>query len=299
MKELKGLVEFVEVVRRESFADAAKALELSRAAVSKAVAALESELGIRLLMRTTRKVTPTEEGLELFERWSQALETIRDAAAAASDHSGEASGILKMTVATSVGRQVIIPLLTEFRERHPKVKFDIRFEDHLADLVGDRYDLAIRVGALADSSIVAKKLGRIRLIMAASPSYLQKHGEPQSIAELDKHELLTFKFPNRNEIYHWRLMDGDVPLIKPIDSPVLVDDVAALVVMVKLGMGIAQLPWYLVEEDLAQGHLVQILPTTTFASADVFACYPHRQHLPAKTRKFVDFLAEKLSIRLA
>lgn len=288
MINLNRLSMFVAVVDAGSFTAAADALGTTKAVVSFNVKQLEQELGVALLTRSTRRLALTQAG-EGFH--ADCVRLLQDADAAV-DHarSGQAalSGSLRVTASVDYGNRVVVPALAAFARWHPALRVGYQASSTQADLIGERLDVAIRVGALADSSYRATRIGEFRLLLVASPALLAEHGAPRSLQALAALPWLANR-PGR--IDHWRLTDS-----KGRDHAVRVapvahaDTASALLAFAEAGCGVAALPDWLLEEPLARGTLHRVMPSYTLPRQPVHAVYPDTRHVSAKVRRFIDFL---------
>lgn len=288
MINLNRLSMFVAVVDAGSFTAAADALGTTKAVVSFNVKQLEQELGVALLTRSTRRLALTQAG-EGFH--ADCVRLLQDADAAVDQaRSGQAalSGSLRVTASVDYGNRVVVPALAAFARLHPALRVGYQASSTQADLIGERLDVAIRVGALADSSYRATRIGEFRLLLVASPALLAEHGAPRSLQALAALPWLANR-PGR--IDHWRLTDS-----KGRDHAVRVapvahaDTASALLAFAEAGCGVAALPDWLLEEPLARGTLLRVMPSYTLPRQPVHAVYPDTRHVSAKVRRFIDFL---------
>lgn len=284
---------FVRVVETESFSAAARALKMTPSAVSKLIARLENRLGARLVRRSTRRLQVTPEGNAFYESGVRILADIaaaeREAAAGAAPR-----GRLRVNCNVPFGQNRLIPLIPEFHARYPEVLVDLVLTDHVVNLLEERADLAIRAGALAESSLVARKLGESRMVVVAAPSYLEAHGRPQSPADLKDHNLLGFCFSRIYEGWPFVGHDGPVFTIPPTGGSLLSDG-EAMRLMTLAGAGIARHARWHVDADIAAGRLVPLLEEFNPGDTEgIHAVYVGQgKFLPARVRAFLDFLVEK------
>lgn len=283
---------FAAVGMKLSFATAADELGISPSALSRRVAQLEDFLGCRLLQRTTRRVTLTKAGALYLDRCVDILARAEEADAAISELAREPQGLLRVTLPNLYGQLRVAPILPEFMRRYPKLKLELSFDDRYVDLVARRADVGVRIGNLETGDYIARRLAPNRRFLCASPDYLRQFGRPTEIADLSRHACLHFS-PLMEES-RWRLSRHGRTLEVPINPVVRADNAEALRQAALGGQGIALLAGFLVDDDIAAGHLVQVLPEWTIAASWVFAVYPHARFLPMKTRVFVDFLAERI-----
>lgn len=293
MNRIEDLTLFLRVLDLGSISAAARHLDLSVAVASHRLKRLESELGVRLLHRTTRQLSATAEGSVLAKHGRTLIDDL-DALTSGLRHAGtRITGTLRLTVSSAFGRLYISPLLPEFLCRYPDVRLHIDLNDQVTDLVGLGFDLAIRIGTLRDSSLVAQKLTTNRRVLCASPDYLRRRGTPKRPADLKNHEcLLKIEDDGRQDV--WRLIDGqrqiDIRVKGRLDSNVgdLLRDAAVG------GLGIAQLSTWHACEDLRAGRLNVILPDYPVPDTGIHAVMPRRQLIPPRVRAFISFLTEQL-----
>lgn len=295
--DVENLKLFVEVMRRGSFADVARARGVAPSSISRAIAGLEHELGIRLFQRSTRKLEPTEAAMVYFERINAVVDEIETARQIATDVSEEPKGVLRVTTATVFGQSAIVPLLPELANVYPQLSIELLLTDAYLDLVEERIDVAVRLGSLKDSSYIAKRLTNMTFYVCASPDYLYHHGTPQFPGEIGQHNCLLFPRGGYSLDWLFKNSDGDTTQI-PISGKYLITNSAAIKQCAIAAMGLALLPDWLVKDDVHAGKLVRLFPeytvtTSEFESA-VWILYPSREYLPLKTRAFIDFLTLRI-----
>lgn len=283
---------FVAVVEANSFTQAARNLGLTKSAVSRRVSDLEDELGVRLLHRTTRRLSLTEAGERYVEHARSALREARAAEDAATELQRLPRGRLRINSPMSFGRLHVAPAIPSFLGRYPEIEIDMTMEDRVVDLVEGGYDLAIRVGTLADSSLVARKLAPSRNVVCATPAYLRKHPAPKTPDALVDHNCLLYAyFSESNE---WSFVrDAHRQTIR-VSGRYRVNNSEALREAVLQGVGVARIPTFIVGPDIAEGRLVQLLPDHPMPTQEIYAVWPERRHLPTKVRVFTDFLTESI-----
>lgn len=281
---------FAQVAEQRSFTAAAERLGISRGMATRYVAQLEDHLGARLLHRTTRRVSLTEAGAAYFERCAQLLLDLEEAEAAASSHVAEARGTLRVTCALAFGVRYVAPLLGGYMEANPRVTVDLSFNDRTVDLVEEGYDLAIRIGTLASSSLAARRLGGARLLVCASPAYWRVHGIPREPEDLAQHRALHYTYSSTSE--EWRFVDpaGGARSVR-IRHRLRANNGEALLRAAVAGIGVVQLPSFLVHDAVARGELAVALEEFCSPALGIHAVYPARRLLAAKVRNFVDYLA--------
>ena len=292
MDRISDIAAFVQVVEQGSFTAAAEALELSKAAVSKYVSRLEERLGARLLNRTTRRLTLTEAGQALFDRASIAIADLDAAESDVIELTGSPRGRLRVSAPSHFGEVFLAPLFAEFRQRFPDIELDLDLDNRLVDLVEEGFDVAIRISQLEASSLVARKLTDVRVVTAASPAYLEKHGRPASPMELREHECLLYGLDRTPG--EWRFRRGLDRLISVrIHGGFRCNNDGALKRAALDGLGILRFPEIFIEQELREGRLVAILEEFEMSKLSLSAVFPTRHNLPPKVRVFVDFLAEQ------
>jgi DNA-binding transcriptional LysR family regulator len=287
---LELLAAFVAVAERGSFTVAADELGRDASVISRRVTELEKHLGVRLLARTTRRVTLTEVGAAYFHRVQTLLDELAVASRAASDVAASPQGLIKISMPVTFGRQWIAPLLPKFLAQYPDVCIDARFSDRLVDVVADGFDVAIRVGVLRDSSLKARKLATYQMLLVAAPAYLAAHGKPRTPADLSGHACLGFS--GHNDWPDWQLMkDGKRRTVRP-SGPFVADNSEVVVQAAIAGQGITFAPDWLVGPALRSGKLVEVLlGWGGRGGGGVYAVLPPGRLVPAKTRMFVDAIA--------
>lgn len=281
---------FVAVVDAGSFVRAAETLDVSKAAVSRYVNELESRLGVRLLQRTTRKLSLTEEGAIFHARCMELLAGVGEAEAEITAHSGEAIGQLKVNVPMSFGLLHLAPLWAAFMTLHPKVTLDVTLSDRVVDLVDEGYDLAVRIGRLSSSSLVSRRLSTTRLILCASPAYLAEHGMPGHPTELAAHAVLSYTLLAMGE--NWTFEGPQGPVTVQVTPRMRANSGETCCAAALQHQGIVLQPSFLVGTHLLAGTLVEVLPQYRSLELGIFAVYPSRKHMTPKVRLLIDFLIE-------
>ncbi|MGM8381910.1 LysR family transcriptional regulator [Enterobacter hormaechei] len=291
---LKDIPVFVASVEAGSFAQAAVRLHLSRSAVGKSIARLEERLGVRLFHRTTRSQRLTDNGALFYERCLRALEEIRGAESQLEIGKHQVSGRLRVAVPVLFGRQCIAPLLIELAQEHPGLELEMSFSDRVVDLVEEGFDMAVRNGALADSSVlVARRLGEHRMVLCAAPDYLFKNGQPQTVDDLRQHTAINYTRAGR--VLPWQLMDYDGTSRTFIPrSSLNMDDLQAICDAALAGHGLAWLPCWMVIKEIQQGDLVPLLKQAPDVRFDVHAVWQQTPHLPLRVRIAIDMLVKRL-----
>jgi DNA-binding transcriptional LysR family regulator len=293
MDRFAAISAFAAVVEAGSFARAAQRRGLSTSSLSRLVADLEGHLGTRLLNRTTRRLSLTESGQAFYERAVQLIADLDEAESVAARTAAAPRGTIRLTCSYAMGVQRLAPAIARFVAVYPQVRFDVSVSDRLVDLVEEGFDLAIRIGRVGAESLVARRLGDMRLVLAAAPDYLARHGAPQSIDELARHPLLTYAYATAPLV--WRLIDaqgGEHAVAVRSGGPLHANSGDVLTAAAVAGLGIVCEPDFIVEPDLAAGRLVRLLPEVRGAQSEIWAVYPSRRHLSVKVRLFVDHLVD-------
>jgi DNA-binding transcriptional LysR family regulator len=286
---LFDMVVFVHVVETGSLSGAARDLHLSVAVISRRLSRLEERLGVRLANRTTRRLSLTEEGAAFHARCVRILEDVEDAETEVTRGRDIATGLLRVTSTFAFGRRRLAPLLHEFRELHPGLQIHFDASDSFVNLVESGYDLAIRFGALTDSSLIVRQLAPNVRVICAAPSYLERHGRPAAIDDLLRHDCIVYGNPPMD---NWRFADSSSVRVKGTLSA---NDGEVAHAWALEGAGLVLKSIWDVEEDIRVGRLEVVLPALRLPAAPIHAVYPHRRHTAAKVRLCVDFLAKKLT----
>lgn len=293
MNKLLQMQVFAEVIHCGSFVSAADALGMSKAAVSRHIGELEARLGVRLLQRTTRRLSLTEEGQVFHTRCKEILASVGEAEDEISTQTGTASGLLRISAPVTFGVRHLAPLWGDFRERHPKVTLDITLADRVVDLIEEGYDLAIRIGRLADSTLVSRKLAATRMVLCASPRYLETRGTPRHPHELAAHAILAYSYWSTRDEWQFEGPDGPVSVRTQPCLTTNSGDTCRAAALVH--QGVILQPSFVVDEDLAAGTLVELMPEYRAVELGIYAVYPTRKHVPAKVRVLIDFLGERFA----
>jgi DNA-binding transcriptional LysR family regulator len=288
-----GMAVFAKVVESASFAAAARHFNMSPTMVSKHVRRLEERLGVRLLNRTTRRVSATEVGQNYYERCLRILSELEDAERAASDLQAAPRGLLRVTSSVAFGAHQLAPAIADYLVAYPDVSVDLILKHNFVDLVEERIDLAIRQGQLSDSSLIARKLYAVEMVLCASPDYLAANGTPQQPRDLVKHNCLIYTYAASGT---WTFTDpnGKGEVVR-ISGRILADSGDALLAFALKDAGIVLAPDYLVADALSAGRLIRLLPKYKTPATPVYAVYPHSNFLSAKTKTFIDFLAARFA----
>jgi len=296
--DLAALQTFIAVMRQGSFAAVARDRNIDPSTISRTIANLEKELGIRLFQRSTRKLSPTEAGLTYFHRIESLVEELSQANAVVSDRLGQPSGTLRVTASVSFGLKCLVPLLPSFEVQYPDLSIDLLLTDAVVDLLAERIDLAIRLGPLPDSTLIAQPLTRTRYAICASPAYLQRHGTPAVPVQIAQHNCLRFPLAGYRDRWRFRDQAGQVEEVA-VNGKTVISSAIGLRDCAIAGMGIALLADWLINDELAAGRLVQLLPGYDVAATDfdtlAWLVYPSKQYVPRKTQALIHSLKAALS----
>jgi DNA-binding transcriptional LysR family regulator len=283
---------FAAVVDAGSFVGASDELDLSKAAVSRIVSELEARLGVRLLHRTTRRLSLTTEGEVFVDRCRELLTAVGEAEAEVSEHSGQAVGVLKISAPVSFGILRLAPLWGGFLAAHPQTKLEITLSDRVVDLVEEGFDLAVRIARLESSSLVSRRLSSTRMVLCASPRYLKARGTPKHLADLAEHTVLAYSLLAAGDTWEFQGPDGPVSVrVRPRMHTNSGDTCRAAALDHK---GVVLQPTFLIGEDLKAGRLIELLPDYRSHELGVYAVYPTRKHVLPKVRLMIDYLARAL-----
>jgi DNA-binding transcriptional LysR family regulator len=290
---LEQLSAFVEVARRQSFAQAARQLDRHVSAISRAVAALEGRLGVRLLQRTTRRVTLSDAGRDYFKRCETLLAELEGADAEVRERAASLRGTLRVSAATGAGQMLIAPLVPQFLAAHPLMTLDLQLSNRYVDLIEEGYDLALRVGTLAaDSRLVVRRLAPTRRVLLASPAYLVQRGSPRTPPQLREHSCLVLDIgPHARR---WELQRGRTQAAIDVTGPLHSNNAFVLLAACRSGAGIGLLPASVAGPDIRSGALRRVLPGWSSTEQGIYAVYPSARFIPAKVRAFVEFIATRL-----
>lgn len=283
---------FLAVMEEGSFTGAAEKLGTSSGQASKLVSRLESGLGVRLLNRTTRSVSPTEAGRAYYDRLKPLVDDLEALDMEIRNISQSPRGRLRLTAPLTFGTLELVPALNAFAGLYPDIELDVSFSDRVVNLVDEGFDLAVRVGRPSDSSLIIRKLCAVRIVVVGAPSYLKTHDAPESPSDLARHACIidtNFREPNR---WPFKGRNGEVEMAS-VDGRIRYSNAEACVQAAELGLGLACVPAFVAGDGLRLGRLVRLLPTFETDPYDVHVLYPHSRHLAAKVRLLVDFLSER------
>lgn len=289
MDKLKQLESFVSVATKGSLTAAAKAEGVAPAIMGRRLDALEERLGVKLLVRTTRRITLTHEGSAFLEDCQRLLADLANAEASVSAGGVKASGHLRITAPAGFGRRHVAPLVPRFRELHADVTISLNLSDRVVDLAGEGYDCAVRVGDFPDSSLVSVRLADNRRLCVATPEYLRRNGTPKHPSDLARHDCLTLS-SEASQTRGWAFREGDAVMHFKPTGPMDCSDGQVLHDWCLQGLGIAWRSTWEVEREIAEGRLVEVLAEYSALPNGIYAVFPQRKHLPLRVRLWIDFL---------
>jgi DNA-binding transcriptional LysR family regulator len=293
MENLTDIAIFVKVVDASSFTQAAEDLGVSQSVVSRSVTALESRLGVRLLNRTSRRLSLTEAGSELYRRASQALGELEDAELEITRYQAEPRGLLRVTAPTSFSLMHLGPLLQPFLVRNPGVRVNLQLDDRQVDIVEEGFDLAIRVARLADSALVAQRLAPARQVVCAAPAYLEKHGMPERPEDLVHHNSIIYTYGQSPGRWRFQPHEGSEEIVVAVHGTLQTNNGMVQRAAALDGVRICMLPTFYVGDELRSGALRVVLADYPPVELGIYAVYPERRNLSPKVRAYVDYLRER------
>jgi DNA-binding transcriptional LysR family regulator len=295
MEHLRGTLAFVTAAKQGSFTQAARTLDLSPQAVAASIARLESALDVRLFNRTTRSIALTEEGHAFLSRAEIGLAALEDAAQSVRDKEKSPAGMVRVTSGAAFGRIYLMPMLAGFRKRYPNVRLDLSFDDRKVDLVRDGYDIAFRGGAIADSSLITRRICALNFVMVASPAYLKKYGIPKTPDDLYQHQIIMLRFATGVSV-PWNLRVKGIVMTFDAPSPSLIlTDTAAVGDAAVMGLGITLVSQHFAWPHLQAGRLKVVLHSFNEpGTRELVMHYPHREHVAPRIRAFVEYALETL-----
>ncbi|ATE62819.1 LysR family transcriptional regulator [Thauera sinica] len=294
MDRLQAMQLFTRIVELGSFSRAAEQLSLPRASATQIIKQLEAHLGVRLLQRTTRHVSPTLDGSAYYQRCVAILADIDETEASFSQAARHPQGRLKIDLPASLGRIVVIPALPAFCERYPQITLDIGVGDRYIDLVRESVDCVVRLGELRDSSLVARRLAALRQVTCASRAYVERFGVPATLADLDAHRAVDYVSASTGRSSPLEFITGGRTETRTIPSIIAVNNGDAYLAACEAGLGMVQIPRYRAGRQIADGTLIEFLPDSPPPNLPLSVLYPHHRHLSPRVRVFVDWLAELL-----
>lgn len=293
MDQLSAMRAFVRVVETGTFTRAADLLDMPKPTVTKQIQQLESHLHAKLLNRTTRRVTVTMDGAAYYERALRVLNEIDELDGSMASSQARPSGRLRVDVSAPLAMRVIIPNLPGFHARYPDIQIDLGLSDRPADLLAENLDCAVRAGEIADQSLIARRIGEMYLVTCASPSYVQRHGEPQHPTDLEgDHFIVGYRYAGTSRTAPFTYADGKESHEIRGRFVVSLNEGTGYVAAALAGLGIVQAPTFMVQEDIAAGRLVPLLTNWCSTPKPLHIVYPPNRHLSNKVRVFVDWLAE-------
>lgn len=292
MNKLQAMEVFVQVVDAGGFSRAADNLKLPKATVSTLIQGLEQALSIKLLHRTTRQVTVTADGAAYYERCIRILADVRDAEESLSHSRLNPSGRLRVEAPTGLANEILLPALPDFFERYPSIQLELGSSDRTVDLIEEGVDCAVRGGELGDSTLIARRVGMINFVTCAAPSYIEKYGQPQHPNDLPQHRCVNYFSASSGKVIDWNFVRGNERYDMPLPGVIAVNDGNAYVRAGLTGLGIVQMPDYLLEKHMRDGLMVEVLPDWGTDPLPMHVVYPQNRHLSAKMRVFVEWVAE-------
>lgn len=295
MDRFDTMLAFTRVVELESFTKAAMSLNLPKTTVSAQVLALEKRLRVKLLHRTTRRISVTTDGAAYYERAIRLLNELEETEAALNQATASAKGRLRVDVPTPLGRLVIIPALPDFFKKYPEIQLEIGCDDRPIDLLEEGVDCVIRIGNLLDSSLVARRVGTMQFLLVASPDYLKTHGTPQTPDDLQRHQTVHFFSSKTGKVRNFILQQDGAEQEIPTIRKLAINNGDAIVAAALAGIGICQLPTFMVQGYLTEGKLEKVLGDNPAGSLPINALYPQNRHLSSKVRAFIEWVAELFS----
>lgn len=290
---LDEIVAYIAVVDAGSFSAGGQAIGLTRSAVGKAITRIEKRLGVRLLNRTTRKLSVTDEGRVFYEHCTRVINALEEAEASVGQKSATPTGLLRLTLPDAFGRTHVLPLLRRYMVEWPDLQVDVNFSDRIADMVEDGFDLAVRIGAGGtDTRLISRVVAHHKAILCGAPSYFDQHGRPDVPDDLASHDCIVFRSGTQRQAWRLREADGSWSTVGGsgrlrLDSGEAIRDAAIS------GMGVAYLPSFLVEDAIVTGCLEQVLTSFETQTIPILIVYPSKRYLAAKVRRFVDLMVDE------
>ncbi len=286
---------FVRSAQTRSFSVAAQQLKMSPSAVSKAVMRLEESLGIRLMNRTTRKITLTDDGAAFYERCRQILGELEEAELEVTRSQSTPTGTLRIDLTTELGQLHIIPALPQFIERYPDLKLNISLGNRIADVIEEGIDAVVRIGVGPDSSLIMHGLGTARFIVCAAPNYLRRSGIPQTLEDLKHHNCISFVSPWTGRVFDWQFQQDGQEIRLPVEGNLCLNNGESILDVALAGVGLVQIYNYIANEAIARGKLKPVLEKYVAPGSPISVVYPQKRHLSAKIRAFVNFMSELMA----
>jgi DNA-binding transcriptional LysR family regulator len=291
--DLNDIIVFTKVAETKSFTGAADALGLPKSTVSRKLAQLEERLGVRLVQRTTRKLALTEIGEAYYERCQRIVSDIHSAEQLVTDMQASPRGRLRITASVDFSTRFLGGIIAEFLAANPEINIELEATDRLVDLIEDGFDLAVRIGPMPESTLIARRLASLSLVLCASPAYIAARGMPSSIDELDEHDHVLFTPSSRNQT--WTLVNGDQTYEFGRPARLASNNFGTVVDVTRRGSGIALISEFIIRGEIKAGTLVEVLPQWRTRPSDVHAVYPARQNLPPRLALFLEHLTKSLN----
>lgn len=289
-----ALAAFIVAADLGSFAAAGRALGVSAAAVGQNVKRLEDQFGVKLITRTTRKMSLTPDGVVLYQRARGPLRELDEIDALFDESRGEIAGVLRITAPKRFARKTLIPLIARFRAAHPKIQADLDASDAVRDFVDDPVDIAFRVGPTVDSTMISRPISKLPILTVASPAYLAARGTPKHPQDLVEHECLRFRFLSSRELWLWAYqIDGEIERFDPPGGLVF-NDPETLLEAAATGLGLTQIDTYYAAEHLADGRLIPVMQPFAPTLFNLHLSYPNRENMPLRVRRFIDFVLDEI-----
>jgi len=292
LDRLTGIIAFARAASLGSYTAASRVLSISPSAVSKSIRRLEERLNVKLFNRTTRSLTLTTEGKDLYQRALRLLREAEEIEQAAFAARTVPSGLIRITTPYPVGVHLIAPHLPEFRRRYPRMNVELHLSDTFTDLIEESIDIAVRIGPVVDSRLIAKKLASNFVYLYASPDYLNENGVPGSLDELTQHSLINVRVPSSGQLIKWNFQVGDDSAEFTPDAQLTANSTDAALAMIKSGGGIGILPSYIVHPHVMSGKLIPVLSEYYIVRNDISAFWPESRRGNPNVRAFIDFLGE-------
>ncbi|UEQ05362.1 LysR family transcriptional regulator [Halomonas profundus] len=294
MERLTGLIAFARAGSLGSYTAAARSLSVSPSAISKSIQRLERHFGVSLFTRTTRSLSFTAEGRDLHGRVLELLRQAEEIEQVVKSARSEPAGTLRIATSLPLGLHLIAPAITDFRRHYPKVTIDLRLSDHIVGMVEESIDLAVRIGDLADSSLLSRRLSPYRLSCYASPDYLARYGAPEHPDELVGHETINLRYQSTGQMFRWPFRIGEKEIEIVPSSPVIVDSSEAVIAAMATGAGIGMVASFMAAQRVRREELVPILPDFDVERHNIIALWPQSRSTNPAVRAFIDMLIERL-----
>jgi len=292
MLKTEEIQAFIQIVDSGTITAAAEQLRVAKSAISRRLSELEEQLGVELFHRSTRKLNLTDSGHLFYQRCTLIIDEIREAEFSVSQSHKEISGQLKIAVPHSFGVMHLASAIVDFQKQHPAIFFDIDLNDREVDLIQEGFDIAIRIGTLKDSSLIARKLAELSTVVCASPKYLDKNGKPVTVEELKQHNCIAYSYLEHPD--QWDFFDKNNKLYKvKINKIMQINNGEFMRDMAISGLGIIRQPTFIAYEDIVSGNLIPFLHDYRSTPLNLYALYPPTRHLSQKVRLFIDFLVER------